>query len=252
MAEFIKIKFGSQENMSNIKAYVVPGAKVKIEQTKVQREWMNLTDDRHAYRCFPIALANSIGYSISFLEDIEFVWDGISDSSDTHVKIIKGNDLCSPARGNGTISFNSNVFFRTDEDLSMVSIVPPNFFIDGATPFTSIISTSFHDDMFPIAWKITRPNVNIVVPAGTPVATLIPISLGSLTNFELDLYDKTYDENYQEELQKKLEAWEKISQEGGFTNFYRNAVDYNGNSIGKHEVKSIILKINDNREKKEG
>jgi len=106
--------------------------------------------------------------------------------------------------------------------------------------------------MFPIAWKITRPNVNIVVPAGTPVATLIPVSLGSLANFELDLYDKTYDENYQKELQKKLEAWEKISKEGGFTNFYRNAVDYDGNSIGKHEVKSIILKINDNREKKEG
>jgi hypothetical protein len=249
MAEFIKIKFGSQENMNNIEAYVVPGAKVKIEQTKVQRDWMNLTDDRHAYKCFPISLANSIGYSISFLEDIEFVWDGISDSSDTHVKIIRGMDSCTPARGNGTISFHSGISFKTDPDVSMLSIVPPNYFIDGATPFTSIISTSFHDDMLPVAWKITRPNVNIIIPAGTPVITIIPISLKNLTTFELNLHDKIYDENFNAEQQKKLEVWEKISKEGGFTNFYRDAVDYNGNSIGEHEVKSIVLKINDKRAK---
>jgi hypothetical protein len=232
--------------MNNVNAYVVPGAKVKIEQTRVQRDWMNLTDDRHAYKCFPIALANSIGYSISFLEDIEFIWDGISDSSDTHVKIIKGDEFCSTSRGNTTISFNSHVFFKTDEDVSMLSIVPPNYFIDGAIPFTSIISTSFHDDMLPIAWKITRPNVKIVIPAGTPVITVIPISLKNLTTFELNLYDKTFDETYQAELKNKLEAWEKISKEGGFTNFYR--VDYKGNSIGQHEVKSIVLKINDYRD----
>jgi hypothetical protein len=249
MVEFIKIKFGSQENMNSINAYVVPGAKVKIEQTRVQREWMDNTSDRHAYKCFPLAMANSIGYSISFLEDIEFVWDGISDSSDTHVKIIRGQDSCNTVRGNSTVSFHSGIFFKTDEDVSMLSIVPPNYFIDGAVPFTSIISTSFHDDMLPIAWKITRPNVNIVIPAGTPVITIIPISLKNLTTFELNLYNKTYDENYQDELQNKLEVWEKISQEGGFTNFYRDAVDYKGNSIGQHEVKSIILKINDHRDK---
>jgi hypothetical protein len=238
--------------MSRISAHITPGSKVKIEQTRVQREWMNLTDDRHAYRCFPVALANSIGYSISFLEDIEFVWDGVSDSSDTHVKIVRGHDFCSPARGNATISFNTNIFFKTDENVSMLSIVPPNYFIDGATPFISILSTSFHNEMFPVAWKITRPNVNIIIPAGTPVATLIPISLKSLTNFELDLYDKTYDENHHVEQQKKLEVWEKISKEGGFANFYRDAVDYEGNTIGQHEVKSIVLKITDHRNINEG
>ena len=248
MAEFIKIKFGSQENMNNIEAYISPGSKVKIEQTRVQREWMNLTDDRHAYRCFPVALANSIGYSISFLEDIEFVWDGVSDSSDTHIKIIKGHDFCSPARGNATVSFNCNIFFKTEENVSMLSIVPPNYFIDGATPFTSILSTSFHNEVFPIAWKVTRPNVNILIPAGTPVATLIPISLRGLGDFELNLHTKIYEKDHHIEQQNRIEAWEKISKEGGFTNFYRDAVDYKGNSIGQHEVKSLVLKINDYRD----
>lgn len=238
--------------MPHIEAYKRPGHKVKIEQTRVQRDWMDNTDDRHAYKCFPVSLANSIGYSISFLEDVEFIWDGISDSTDTHVKIIRGEELCGTGRGNATINFHCDIIFKTDEDVSMLSIVPPNHFIDGAMPFTSIISTSFHNETFPIAWKITRPNTNIIIPAGTPIATLIPISLKQLSTFELDLYDQKYDENYRIEQQNKLIAWEKISKEGRFTNFYRDAVDYNGNKIGKHEVKSLTLKVNDYTEEKEG
>jgi hypothetical protein len=209
--EFIKIKFGNQENMNNIKAYQRPGSRMKIEQTKVQRDWMDLTDDRHAYKCFPVSLANSIGYSLSLTEDVEFIWDGISDSSDTHVKVIRGDNVCSTGRANGTINFHCDIIFKTDENMSMLSIVPPNHFIDGATPFTTIISTSFLNETFPVAWKITKPNTNIIIPAGTPVATLIPISLTELSKIELDLYDKVYDENYENELKNKNIEWEKIS-----------------------------------------
>ena len=238
--------------MPHIKAYKRPGHRVKIEQTRVQREWMDLTDDRHAYKCFPLSLANSVGYSISFLDDIEFIWDGISDSTDTHVKIIKGQELCNTGRGNGTINFHCDITFKTDENVSMLSIVPPNHFIDGAMPFTSVISTSFHNETFPIAWKITRPNTNILIPAGTPVATLIPISMKQLSTFELDLYDLHHDETYIAEQKNKLVAWEKISKEGRFTNFYRDAVDYKGNKVGQHELKSLTMKVNDYTEAKEG
>ena len=53
----------------------------KIEQTKVKRDWMDDTLDAHAYKCFPVSMANTIGWSISFLDDIEFIWDGISDTT---------------------------------------------------------------------------------------------------------------------------------------------------------------------------
>jgi len=238
--------------MTNIKAYKRPGSKVNIEQTKVQRDWMDLTSDRHAYKCFPVSLANSVGYSISFTEDVEFIWDGISDSSDNHVKIIRGHELCSTGRANGTINFHCDIIFKTEENMSMLSIVPPNHFIDGAMPFTSIISTSFHNETFPIAWKITRPNTNIVIPAGTPLVTLIPISLKGLSEIELDLYDQVYDKEYEDERKNKIIEWEKISKSGRFTNFYRDAVDYKGNKVGQHELKSLTMKINDYTDKKDG
>ena len=40
-------------------------------------------------------------------------------------------------------------------------------------------------------------------------------------------------------------VWAEKSKEG-FTNFYRDAVEYDGTKLGEHEVKSIRLKINDN------
>lgn len=233
--------------MNKITVYKRPGHRVKIEQTKVQRDWMDETAGRHAYRCFPVSLANSVGWSISFLDDIEFVWDGITDTTSDHVKILKsGPQVCNTDRANATISFNSELTFRTDEDISILSIVPPNYFIDGAVPFTSIMSTSFYPHPYPIAWRITRPNVNILIPAGTPVATLIPISLGKLSSIELDIEDLPHNPNEGIINEEKLQVLRKMAEDGKpFSNFYRDAVDYKGNKVGNHEVKSLTLKVND-------
>ena len=207
---------------------------------------MEDTLDGHAYKCFPVSLANTIGWSISFLDDIEFIWDGVSDTSADHVKIISDlGQVCTTQRANATVSFYSGIFFETDPDVSMLQIVPPNFFVDGATPFTTVISTSILKEAIPIAWKITRPDTVIKIPAGMPVATFIPISLSKYQDVELEIKDKIFDEEHFLKQSEKLEVWEEISKKGGFTNFYRDAVDYMGNSLGKHEVKSLRLKIKD-------
>ncbi len=238
--------------MSKIEVYKHIGHPVKIEQTQIQREWMDNTIDKHAYKCFPVSLVNTIGWSISFLEDIEFIWDGISDTTEDHVTVLKGPDgVCNTQRANATISFYTGLFFKTEENTSILSIVPPNYFIDGATPFTAVISTSFFEDAYPVAWKITRPNTKITIPAGTPVATLIPISIGGLADIELDIHDKVFDPNHANKKAERLKVWEQISKEGKFTNFYRNAIDYDGSVMGKHEKKSLHLKINDFTENRE-
>jgi hypothetical protein len=218
----------------------------KIEQTKVKRDWMDDTLDAHAYKCFPVSLANTVGWSISFLDDIEFIWDGISDTTPDHVTILSGPvGVPTTVRGNATISFYSGFYFDTPENVSMLQIVPPNFFVDGATPFTTVISTSVLKEAIPIAWRITRPNTIIKIPAGMPVATFIPISLKEYQNVELEIKDKVFEGMDLKEQEKRQKVWDEITKKGGFTNFYRDAVDYLGNSIGSHEIKSLKLKITD-------
>lgn len=233
-----------------VSVYKIPNHPVVIEQTQIKRDWMEDTYDRHAYKCFPVSFANSIGWSISFTEDIEFIWDGITDTTPDHVEIIKSPaNVCNLGRGNATISFNTGLYFNTDENTSIVSIVPPNYFIDGATPFTSMMSTSFYDEAFPVAWRITRANTKITIPAGVPVATLIPLSISKLSDVELDIYDKTFDPEILEEKKQYLEEWRKISEQGKFSNFYRDAVDHKGEKIGQHEKKALHLKITDHTRK---
>lgn len=231
--------------MPKILAYKIPGYPMILEQTRVQRDWMDKTENGHAYKCFPVSLSNTLGFSIYSTDDFEFIWDGVSDSTPDHVKILKGEKFSDTGRGNGTISFYSGYFFKTDNDVSLVSIVPPNSFIDGATPFTSTISASFYNSPFPIAWKITRPNYKITIPAGTPLATLLPISLKNLSTFEIEVYKKEFSQEEIDYDKKRQEVWAEITKVGGFTNFYRDAVDYKGNKIGEHEVKAMRLSVKD-------
>ena len=132
--------------MYQIKAYKVNNNPANIEPLSVKREWMDQTYDAHAYKCFPVSLTNQLGWGISFPEDISFIWDGISDSSKDHVKVLKGNKYVYTDRSNATISFKTGLMFKTDEDITLLQMPVPNSFIYGATPFTALISTSFYKE----------------------------------------------------------------------------------------------------------
>lgn len=232
--------------MSTINAYLTKDA-LNIKQTRVKRDWMDKTYDAHAYHCFPLSLANSIGYEISCPEDIKFIWNGIDNSSQDNVTILEGNKWCYTGRANATISFNSGIIFKTDNDLSMLHMPVPNMFNDSYQAFTSIISTSFYDSFFPIALKILKADTEITIKAGDPIVTLIPISLGKMSNIELTLNEFEFEDEYYRYHNERNKINKEIVESGKWTDWYRDAVDYKGNIIGSHEVKSLKLKIKDNR-----
>ena len=213
-----------------------------ISQLPGTRDWMDQTFDKHAYMCFPVTLSNKLGWGISFPEDIVFIWDGIDDPTPDHVKVLKGNEYANPKRGNATLSFETGLLFRTDENTTMLTMPVPNQFIPGTQCFTTLISTSFYMPELPIAWKIMEANKEITIPAGTPVAAILPLSLTSLEeDYSLEL-DETYPDNsFWEELRKYGDAAQAKNSVGDWSKMYRNAVDYNGNSVGRHETKSIKL-----------
>jgi hypothetical protein len=221
-----------------------------IKPLSVQRDWMDNTHNRHAYRCFPVSLANMLGWTISFPEDIEFVWNGISDSLSSHVTILKGHEYVSTNRGNATISFNTGLTVRTDSNLSFLMMPVPNQFIDGAQSFTSIVSTSVLKAELPCAWHITKCDDPILIPKNTPISAFIPISIKDIESYEVNLYSANFDQSHYKFMEEYGNVANEKVQSGEWSDFYRNAVDHNGNTIGEHEVKKITLKINDYRENK--
>lgn len=217
-----------------------------IKQLSVKRDWMDDTPNKHAYQCMPVSLANTLGWGISFPKDISFIWDGICDTSDSHVKILSGHRYCSPNRGNATISFNTYLTVKTDDNTTTLIMPVPNDFNENFQCFTNLLSTSFYRSSIPIAWRILKPNVEITIPAGTPVATIIPISLNSIQNFEVEIKKEKLPSFNREELLEDLEMFKNSSIAGKFTNLYKKAENSRGNKIGSHESKTIKLRTIEN------
>ena len=233
--------------MHKVKAFILNEGFGNIKPLPVNRDWMDQTYDAHAYKCFPISLTNQLGWAISFPEDISFIWDGISDTSADHVKVIKGHKYVYTGRSNATISFHTGISFATDENVTLLTMPVPNIFVDGATAFTTMISTSFFKGELPIVWRITRPNVEITIKAGTPVATILPIDLSLIQNSEIDI--RPYSEFVEPDINMNEYA-EKIREanmKGKYSNFYRNAQDHLNNKLGSHQLKAIRLHVVDNR-----
>lgn len=223
-----------------------------IDQLPLKRDWMDLTFERHAYQCFPVSLSNRLGWGISFPEDIVFIWDGVNDSSPDHIKIIKGEKYVHTNRGNRTVSFNTGMYFESKKNISMLTMPVPNQFIDGAQCMTTILSTSVMENDFPIAWMVTRPNVEIVIPAGTPIAAIVPISINDIQSHEIVLKngvpDKWSTPWWNERMQGRSKASQEKNSIGEWTHFYRDAVDHTGLSVGEHEVKKVIMKVSNEQD----
>lgn len=223
----------------SIFAYQLNDDPAIIDQISIKRKWMDETVNKHAYQCMPVSLANTLGWAISFPEDISFIWDGVCDTSDSHIQIIKGSKYCSSARANATVSFNTYLKITTDQDITTLVMPVPNEFNENFQCFTSLISTSFYKSALPVAWRVLKPNIEISIPAGTPVAVFIPISLSGLQNFEVFMKKSKYVFDFREILFMK-----KMSESGKFSGLYKKAQNYKGESIGSHEVKTIKLKTN--------
>jgi hypothetical protein len=226
-----------------------------IKQSNIRREWMDKTYNSHAYHCFPISLTNTLGWSISFPEEISFIWDGYKDFKSTKneygdpdIKILSGEKYVNTLRNNGTISFKTGISLKTEKNLSMLVMPVPNYFLSGAQAFTTIISTSFYKGDIEVVWKVTQPNLKITIPAFVPVANLLPISLTDINESEIifqnkDLADKHFTSSCSEEKNNAIRK-EKI-EKGDWSNFYKNATDACGNRLGKHEVEKLILRTTD-------
>jgi hypothetical protein len=231
----------------NILVEQTPYSNMKVSPMSIKRDWMDATSEKHAYRCFPVTQANVIGWSISCLNDISFIWNGINDQTGDNVKILQGEETCYTGRGQSSLSFNTGLHFKTTENLSLFTINPVNYFSDDFETMSSLISISFFDNPLPLAIKARSANKEILIKAGTPLATIIPISLGALNNSSIEINEYQDLDNKKQEANKAYgDAAQKINQSGKFTDWYRNAVNEKGESIGNHEVKTLKLQVVNN------
>jgi hypothetical protein len=236
--------------MFNISVEKMQGTKFKVSPMSIKRDWMDATSENHAYRCFPVTQANVVGWNISCEEDIKFIWDGVNDQTDQHITILSSPEGSYSGRGQSSISFNTGLVFRTDQDVSLWTINPVNYFNEDFETMSNLISTSFYDNPLPLAIKARKANQELTIKSGTPIATIIPISLTNLNNTRIQVVGYK-DENRLREKSNIAygEAAQEVNRSGQWTDWYRDAVNEKGESLGSHEVKTLKLYVEDNTEK---
>jgi hypothetical protein len=161
---------------------------------------------------------------------------------------LQGENTCYTGRGQSSISFNTGLHFKTTQDFSLFTINPVNYFSEDFETMSSLISISFFDNPLPLSIKARSANKEVLIKAGTPLATIIPISLSNLNNSSIEISEYQDPDRKKEEANKSYgEAAQEINKTGQWTDWYRNAVNEKGESIGKHEVKTLRLDVIDNR-----
>lgn len=191
-----------------------------IKQSRIKRDWMDATYNKHAYQCLPLTVANVSGWELILEQEVVVQWDG----GNTVPKVLKGemynNRAVTQPSIIGIMSFTVGWAFNTEDGYSTWIGGSPNYFVDGAVPLTASIPSYWWPDEFNMNWKITKIGEPVIFPAGMPFMffTIYPNELLQNVEFKIDnLWDKpnlikermSYNEAKSKKLQEHPWTWMK-------------------------------------------
>lgn len=196
-----------------------------IKKSEKKRSWFT----SHFYRCLPLTIGNQYGFTISLEFDISLEWLGEDhpDSLIIHKNIPNGTAYPSISShfGSGIATINPPVFLRTPPGVNLITMSPPNFILPNITVMTGVIETDNLRRNFTFNLKVQIPNMKVNIPAGTPLASFMPIPRYYGDKFELKFADEIFS---QETIEEELKASKDATQ-------YRDNVEPKlKNNVGRH------------------
>lgn len=177
-----------------------------LQPARPMRTWMDQTDQRYAYRCLPLNIANSYGWEILCPFDIVITWNGGDRARDITVRGADGrtdvSHLAISHFNHGVITFHTGYLFRTAPGWDILTTGPMNEPKDGIAPLAGIIETDWLPFPFTMNWKLTRAG-EVRFVKGEPFCLIVPLQRGLIENIEPEIYDL----HERPELVKEYEAW---------------------------------------------
>lgn len=165
------------------------------------RDWMDATTRRHAYRCLPIAVANTYGWQLLLPVDVTAEWNGGMGLADVTVSC-GGTSQAVSNFARGVVTFDVGYIFRTPIDFHLLVTGPSNSFKDGIAPMTAVVETDWLPYTFTFNYQFTRPG-RVRWRAGEPYAQLCVVRAGLQESVQPVI--RRLSDNPQ--LKADLEAW---------------------------------------------
>ncbi|MBL8746647.1 MAG: hypothetical protein JNK58_09870 [Phycisphaerae bacterium] len=196
-------------------AYVVSDASGwSIEPAPLERQWMNETPARFAYRCLPLVMANQAGWIVRCPVGFRVRWNG-SDAPHGSMDFAfdesaeRWSGWISSHFGSGVLTFSLPWLFRTPRPMLLRVSGAPNWWKIGAAALEGLVETFWSPYTFTMNWKLTQPGACVSFAKGEPICFLQPVDVGLAESLEPRF--RAIAENA--ELKGELEAWTRARRE---------------------------------------
>ncbi|MCW3835677.1 cupin-like domain-containing protein [Sphingomonas canadensis] len=189
-----------------IVCYVMDGWKPRIRPAAPKREWMEASFERFAYRCLPLAIANSHGWEVLSPCGFEARWNGGLLPTDVEVRADPGanpRDVPVALFGQATITFHIEGIIRTPPGWNLWVGGSPNSAKDGIAPLGGVIETDWSPYSFTMNWRFTRPNQWIRFEENEPFCFFFPVQRNLLEGVEPEIRPLSS----QPELERDFLSW---------------------------------------------
>jgi hypothetical protein len=157
------------------------GGPLDIRPAPLERDWMEATGERFAYRCLPLNIANAHGWEILCPSGFTARWNGGADGDAISIEPDPGT--LAPAIshfGHGVLTFHVLCVFETDPGVDLMVQGPINRPKDSIAALTGVIETDWSPYTFTMNWLFTRPNTAVRFERGEPYCHLFPLRRGEL------------------------------------------------------------------------
>jgi hypothetical protein len=186
-------------------AYLNPGQLVAIEPAPLERDWMNATTQRFAYRCLPLNIANTYGWEILCDAGFTATWNGDKALDAISIQTDTGKpSLASSHFGHGILTFQVPCLFATDPGFDLMVQGPINRPKDAIAPLTGLVETDWSPYTFTMNWLFTRQATQVRFEKDEPFCHIFPLRRGEVESFVPEFRPQT--ENPQLKIQR--DAWE--------------------------------------------
>jgi hypothetical protein len=201
---------------------IYPVTDMPLTPAPIDREWMSGTQQRFAYRCLPLTIANQAGWVIGNPSAFTAVWNGGPKVEDVTVLFDRNPDggekdeqRISSLFGHGTVTFHVPYLFRTPANVNLWVKGPTNLPRDGICPLEGLVETDWTAASFTMNWKLTRPNHPVRFDVGDPICMIVPMQRGfleSLSPKRLPLSaNAELNQRYQQWSQQRDEFHERVA-----------------------------------------
>ena len=165
-------------------------------QFPCEAEYMSLKGQKrrswfsdHAYMCLPLVIGNQYGIVVKSQHSFDAFWDGGQGKDATRINMREetagAGQSISSHFGLGIITVQNSFILRTPENVNLMTINPPNSFIDGLGHMTGVIECDNLRRDFTFNLKITRSNYWVTVNKGDWIGCIIPTPRYFIDSFDL-------------------------------------------------------------------